>query len=295
MSVEISIVVPVYNSAAILPELTKRIEQTMRAAHLAYEIILVNDHSKDSSWETICQLCKQKKHLKALHLVENKGQWWATLAGMSQAQGKYIVTIDDDLEYEPADIPKLHTTAIQKKRQVVYGMVYEKYRLQGKNPLLSKWRKSLMHKLWNSPPTESFRIIHRDVVFHQHQFLPKVFIDAFIVAHVDWQQVAYEPVASNQRFAGASNVDLKKKIALFLKYRFHFKLPIGWKIALGIAILSLFVVQWKYLPVLVPFTLVGLVGVLIMIWLFKRKHLATLPKLISSIAAIVSSADKLGV
>jgi glycosyltransferase involved in cell wall biosynthesis len=221
---DISIVVPVYNSALIIPELLARVQTAMQSSTLTYELLLADDCSTDNSWQVIAELCKTNGYVTGLRLSKNYGQWCSTLAGISRASGKYIITVDDDLEYEPADILKLYHNIISGEHYVVFGMAKDKYLLQGKNERISKWRKSLVHRLWSSPPTDSFKIFTRNLVFNGHQFLPTVFLDAFIIHQLDKKFIGYMEVGFNKRFAGVSNTPFLKKIQFFFLYGFHFAL-----------------------------------------------------------------------
>jgi glycosyltransferase involved in cell wall biosynthesis len=238
--VEVSIIVPVYNSVEIIPELVRRIESAMNEINVSFEIILSEDCSHDNSWGVIKELAVSKKEIKGLRLSKNYGQWRSTLAGISRAKGRYIVTIDDDLEYEPYEIVKLYQSITSKDYHVVFGIPKDKYALQGKSNLLSKWRKAIMHKLWNSPATDSFRIFKRELVFYDDVFMPKVFIDAFIVHHTDRRFIGYSDISSNKRYAGVSNVSFFKKLGLFFLYRSHFKISY-WPYAIGIALCLLLI------------------------------------------------------
>lgn len=222
--IEISVVVPIYNSADIIPILVDRIEHTIKQLGLSFEILLSEDCSADNSWSVIQELSVHNKAIKGIRLSKNCGQWVSTLAGISKARGKYIVTIDDDMEYEPSYIAMMYNTIKDNKYQVVFGIPTDKYILQGKNNFLSKTRKKLMHVLWNSPVTDSFRIIKREVVLTENNILiPNVFIDAYLVNNIDRRFIGYLETRSNPRYAGVSNVNFFKKVKLFLLYRSHFK------------------------------------------------------------------------
>jgi glycosyltransferase involved in cell wall biosynthesis len=221
-SIDVSIIVPVYNSSKIIRELVSRVDKAMLSTAIKYELILADDYSSDNSWQVIRSVCESNKRVLGVRLSKNSGQWCSTLAGMSKSSGKYIVTIDDDLEYEPDDIPNLYTAIINNNYYTVFGIAKEKYFLQGKNQKISLWRKKLMHTLWNSPTTDSFRILNRTLVFKQGQFIPNIFIDAYIVNNLDKQFLGYLDVRFNKRYAGKSNISMLKKIKLFFLYASHF-------------------------------------------------------------------------
>ena len=103
--VKFSVVVPVYNSAGCLIELTKRVHLALKDV---YELILVNDQSFDDSWEIIQMLVQQYDKVIGINLRINSGQDNALMAGLRQCKGDYIVIMDDDLQHAPEDIIKLY-------------------------------------------------------------------------------------------------------------------------------------------------------------------------------------------
>ena len=116
----ISIIVPVYNGEATLDQLTTRIKAVLAPVVEHFEIILVNDGSKDSSWEVITRLSEQNEIIRGLNLMQNYGQHNALLAGIQGAQYEIIVTIDDDLQHPPEEIPRL-VSKLSEGYDVVYG------------------------------------------------------------------------------------------------------------------------------------------------------------------------------
>ena len=105
-----SVVVPVYNSQGTLQELFERVDATFAAMHATYELILVNDFSTDGSWNVIKDIKnKAGNKVVGIHLRRNFGQHKALLCGFQYAQGDYVVTIDDDLQFYPEDIDRKST------------------------------------------------------------------------------------------------------------------------------------------------------------------------------------------
>ena len=103
-----SIVIPVYNSEKSLEELSKRLNYVFEAIiHEDYELILVDDFSKDRSFEVITRLMENDSRITGVQLAKNCGQHSALLCGFSIAQGDFIITMDDDLQHPPEEIPKL--------------------------------------------------------------------------------------------------------------------------------------------------------------------------------------------
>lgn len=106
---DVSVVVPVYNEVESLPALIEAIATTLTASQFSYEIICVDDGSKDGSADFLKQQAQSRTDLKAVLLRRNYGQTPAMAAGFYYAQGKAIVTLDGDLQNDPADIPPLLT------------------------------------------------------------------------------------------------------------------------------------------------------------------------------------------
>lgn len=104
---DLSVVVPIYNEVESIPHLIEAIATTLAASQLSYEIICVDDGSKDGSSDLLKQLSRQRNDLKAIILRRNYGQTPAMAAGFKYAEGRVIVTLDGDLQNDPADIPLL--------------------------------------------------------------------------------------------------------------------------------------------------------------------------------------------
>jgi undecaprenyl-phosphate 4-deoxy-4-formamido-L-arabinose transferase len=103
----ISIVVPVYNSEAMLPNLVKRLEPVLRSTGSEFEVIFVNDGSLDESWSVIQQLASGHAWVSGICMMRNYGQHNALLAGIRAARYDVTVTMDDDLQHPPEELPDL--------------------------------------------------------------------------------------------------------------------------------------------------------------------------------------------
>ena len=114
----VSIVVPTYKSPTTLTEL---VERTELLGLSAFEIIIVDDGNNDATWEQIELLSQTKKSVVGLRLGRNFGQHSALLAGVRKAKYSQIVTIDDDLQNPPEEIPKLLAKLVNGV-DVVYGV-----------------------------------------------------------------------------------------------------------------------------------------------------------------------------
>ena len=116
----ISVVTPVYNGEASVAELCRRLGEVLPRVSTQHEVILVNDGSRDRSWEMISKLSSQSSTVRGLNLMRNYGQHNALLCGIREAKYEIIVTIDDDLQHPPEEIPRL-LARLEEGFDVVYG------------------------------------------------------------------------------------------------------------------------------------------------------------------------------
>ena len=100
--VELSVVIPVYNSEACLEELYRQLADVLRGHE--HEVIFVNDQSADHSWSVIKRLCEKDASVTGISLRKNVGQDNAVLCGLRRARGNFVVIMDDDLQHSPYDI-----------------------------------------------------------------------------------------------------------------------------------------------------------------------------------------------
>jgi glycosyltransferase involved in cell wall biosynthesis len=105
--VQVSIVIPIFNEEANLPELVERVGAAMQRSGRSFELICVDDGSRDGSPNVLAALGEQNAWLKPLYLIRNYGQSAALQAGFDAAQGEVIVTLDGDLQNDPDDVPEL--------------------------------------------------------------------------------------------------------------------------------------------------------------------------------------------
>jgi glycosyltransferase involved in cell wall biosynthesis len=105
--VNVSVVIPIYNEEASLPGLVDRVGAALREGGRTFELICVDDGSRDGSASVLEQLAAERAWLKPLYLIRNYGQSAALQAGFDAAQGEIIVTLDGDLQNDPADVPGL--------------------------------------------------------------------------------------------------------------------------------------------------------------------------------------------
>ena len=143
---DISVVVPLYNEAESLPELTAWSERVMRENGFTYEIIFMNDGSTDNSWEVIKQLSEKNSCVKGICFRRNYGKSPALNTGFRHVQGDVVITMDADLQDSPDEIPAL------------YKMITE----EGYD-LVSGWKKKRYDPLSKTIPTKLFNATARKV------------------------------------------------------------------------------------------------------------------------------------
>jgi len=117
---QVSVVIPIYNSEAILPDLAKRLHEVLPSVASKFELILVNDGSHDRSWNIICEMVDKHEWIRGIDLMRNYGQHNTLLCGIRAAKYEVTVTMDDDLQNPPEEIPKL-LEKLSEDLDVVYG------------------------------------------------------------------------------------------------------------------------------------------------------------------------------
>ncbi|MDR2036419.1 MAG: glycosyltransferase family 2 protein [Bacteroidales bacterium] len=127
---DLSIVIPLFNEAESIPELVSWIEQVVDKQKYSYEIILVDDGSKDDSWLRIEEMALKNPSIHAIQLRCNYGKSAALFCGFKRASGKVVITMDADLQDSPDEIPELYRMITEEKYDLVSG--WKKKRYDGK-------------------------------------------------------------------------------------------------------------------------------------------------------------------
>lgn len=120
MRAGVSVVIPVYNSEASLTPLVDRLREVLPKLATEWEVILVNDGSRDRSWDVVRELAATHERVRGINMFRNFGQHNALLAGIRAARYDITVTMDDDLQHPPEEIPKL-LARLGEGADVVYG------------------------------------------------------------------------------------------------------------------------------------------------------------------------------
>ncbi len=124
-NVELSIVIPVFNEEACVEKLISKVNKSLNALSRSYEIIIVDDGSTDRTSEILRGLKKEHKELRVIRFRKNYGQTPAMVAGFDYAKGNIIITMDGDLQNDPADIQKL-LDKMDEGYEVVSGWRYKR-------------------------------------------------------------------------------------------------------------------------------------------------------------------------
>jgi len=208
----VSFVIPCHNEANNLPPLVTAIHESMKSYGESYEIVVTDDFSSDNSWDVLKQLGAADPTIRAQRFAYNCGQSAALWAGMKTAAGKYIVTLDADLQNDPKDAPKL--LAPLRSYDCVCGTRVDA-RSQGDNFVrivssrIANW---VRNKLSGENITDAgccYRAFKRECVTDlkffkgMHRFLPTLFkIEGFTVTEVP---IGHNPRASGQTHYGVWN------------------------------------------------------------------------------------------
>jgi undecaprenyl-phosphate 4-deoxy-4-formamido-L-arabinose transferase len=210
----LSIVVPVHNSAEILPELCRQIEQSVRPLAVEYELIMVDDGSQDMSWEVLSRLSGQAGgRIRAVQLTRNYGQHNALLCGIRLARFPVVLTLDDDLQHPPEEIPQL-LRKLEEGYDVVYGTDPQGQHGFLRN-LASRITKLALQSAMGTQiarQVSAFRAFRTPLraAFDSYR-APFVSIDVLLT----WATARFAsvPVRTNPRLAGRSGYSFRKLVA----------------------------------------------------------------------------------
>jgi dolichol-phosphate mannosyltransferase/undecaprenyl-phosphate 4-deoxy-4-formamido-L-arabinose transferase len=215
-AVEYSVVVPVYNSSESLVELVAQLRDFFeREARASFEIILVDDASPDTAtWETMSRLHGEDGRVKAIQLMRNFGQQAATLCGFGHARGRWVVTMDDDLQHIPAELGKL----IAARDHDVVMAQFEGRKHGPLKVFYSNVKQWFDHRVLGKPRDlhlSSYRLLKREIVDNilridtVHPFIGSMI---FMVT----QDVKGVAVRHQERVHGTSGYSFARMLRLFL-------------------------------------------------------------------------------
>lgn len=239
-----SIVVPVFKSDTSLQELYDRTRAVFGKLKREFELILVEDCGKDNSWEVMKLLRSQDKRVRIIRLTKNFGQHNALICGFSVARGDFILTMDDDLQTHPEDIPKLIDRLHNSDFDVVYGLPPKRKQSAFRN-LGSSFFRYLIYSIFQKQPSSrlsTFRIMHKNIVDHILKIqTPNPLVGLLILKVTD--NIGSVEVESHRRKYGKTTYTPLKLVHHFLNgILYHSTLPLK-----VVSILGLFTASMSFL------------------------------------------------
>lgn len=211
---DISVVIPVYGCKAALPELHRRLVESVSTITDSFEIILVDDHDPQNSWEEIEKICKKDKRVVGMHMARNFGQIRAITAGLDKSKGDWIVVMDCDLQDRPEAIPDLYAKA-QEGFDVVFA------RREGrKDSFITKFLSRSFYKVYDyftdgnfDPSICNFSISKRIVIEQYCNMREQNRAFTMFIKWLGFKQTSIDMTA-DARYEGKSSYNLKRKIRM---------------------------------------------------------------------------------
>ncbi|WCK55635.1 glycosyltransferase family 2 protein [Aneurinibacillus sp. Ricciae_BoGa-3] len=212
-AIRYSIIVPVYNEEAVINETYQRLTKVMESMGEPYELLFINDGSRDKTAQIIEQLAEADDSVKLLDFSRNFGHQIAITAGMDYACGEAVVIIDADLQDPPELIPQMAA-----KWQEGFEVVYAKRTKRKGETLFKKWTAALFYRTLRAAAeidipldTGDFRLMDRKVCEAMRSIREKNRFVRGLVSWVGFRQTAIE-YTRDERFAGETKYPLKKML-----------------------------------------------------------------------------------
>lgn len=211
---DISVVIPVYGCREAVPELHKRLVSTLEAMGKSFEIIMVDDHCPQNSWEEIEKLCAEDDRLVGVRLSRNFGQMRAITAGLQKSVGDLVVVMDCDLQDRPEHLP-----LFLEKIEEGYDIVYSK-RKERKDSFIVKALSRSFYAVYNKLSDMKY-----DFEVGNYSIAKRKVVDAFLTMKeqnrdyimflmwLGYKDTTIE-IEQDERFAGKSSYTFSKKVNL---------------------------------------------------------------------------------
>ena len=252
---DISVVIPVYGCRAALPVLCERLNDTLSSIVKDYEIILVEDHCPQNSWESIKELCEKNKHIKGIHLSRNFGQANAITAGIDICTGDWVVVMDCDLQDPPEAIVDLYN-----KAQEGYDVVFAK-RVHRKDSAVTLFLSRSFYRVLSyfaeeeiDPSIGNFSISRRTVIENYCRMREQNRAYQMFIQWLGFRQTAIG-IECEERYEGKSSYSIQKKIRFAVSViTTHSNKPLKMSIRLGFVLSA---VSMIYILVLITQKLMG--------------------------------------
>lgn len=216
---DISVIISLFNEEESLPELIGWIEQVMEKEKYAYEIIMVDDGSTDSSWKIIRELSSRNSAIRGISFRRNYGKSAALFHGFKAAEGRVVITMDADLQDSPEEIPEMYRMVIEDGYDIVSG--WKKQRFD------NKLTKNLPSKLYNATARwitgiklhdmncglKAYRnevVKNIEVYGEMHRYIP------YLAKNAGFSRITEKPVHHQKRKYGVSKFGLERFVNGFL-------------------------------------------------------------------------------
>jgi glycosyltransferase involved in cell wall biosynthesis len=213
--IDLSIIIPVYNSQNILAKLIKSIFLILKKKKIIFEIFLINDFSQDNSWKVIKFLSNKYKFVKGINLSSNFGQHNATMAGLNQCNGENIIIMDDDLQHSPDNIIDIYSQLL-KGFDVCYvnylNRKHEKWKIffSFTSNIISSFLLNKPFKIYCSSFKGFKKIILKQIIQYKKS---NVYIDGLILNCT--RNICMISVPHYPRLEGKSNYNFSKLFSLW--------------------------------------------------------------------------------
>ena len=216
---DLSIVISLFNEEESLHELVKWIEDVMTREGYVYEIIMVDDGSKDASWKVVKELSAKNPCIRGISFRRNYGKSAALYHGFKAAEGRVVVTMDADLQDSPEEIPEMYRMVVEEGYDIVSG--WKKQRFDNKLP------KNIPSKLYNATARwvtgiklhdmncglKAYRnevVKNIEVYGEMHRYIP------YLAKNAGFDKIAEKPVHHQKRKYGVSKFGLERFVNGFL-------------------------------------------------------------------------------
>lgn len=210
----LSVVIAAYRSEECLEELNRQLLDVLGRITPYFEVVYVEDHGGDGSWELIEKLATEDRRIKGVKFCRNFGQHYALSAGLDVAEGAYVVLMDCDLQDRPYEIDRLYA-----KVQEGYDVVLAR-RVARTTHVLNRFLGALYYRFFDfltgthtDPAVGTFRILSRRTVLAFRTMNER---HRFVGGMIQWMgfRTAYIDVPQSERFAGKSSYSLRRRLAL---------------------------------------------------------------------------------
>ena len=249
----LSIVIPVFNSEDCLRALASRLQEALSPVAGAYEVLLVDDCSEDSSWIVVDELCREVDAFRGFRFRRNFGQDNAIMAGLANASGDIVVIMDDDLQHDPEDI-KLLVENMDDNYDVCYGYFLTKKQTKIKN--LGSWLNNLIANIVLRKPRilylSPFKAIRRDIAKEVIKYQgPYPYVDGLILGVTS--KVTQVALEHQFRYSGKGNYNIRASLRVWLRVLTSFSVAplrlatvLGFVVSgIGFVFMAIYLVQWR--------------------------------------------------